>query len=305
MSNRQFNTVGASMYRLDDLIQQIKKGAIHNDFTPIMGIDGVYGLIEDSDITRSIPPFILPVEVDNKYYVDLRTMKRQLSYSNNSYDLPTTGSAGFTRSLLLTTMLWDMNPRLLTGTGKFPIIAFGMWVGQKLTNLNGLNLESSLNVKILACWWSYCQRLGATEDLDNFRLDSGTINTAANIMSSKLQGFRGRYEDIIKSAGIIKNINDFVNACRELEPVALGNITVGQVITSVNNSWFGNTDSNRLCAIALEYQPLFITFMAMSNSGFYKKTAFSNIISNLSGGSFARELKAFERSYIEAMKTFG
>lgn len=304
MANRAFNTVGGSMYRLEELQLQIKKGAIHNDFVPVMGIDNAFALLEDTDQTRGIAPFILPIEVDGKYYVDLRTMKNKVSFNGNSVNIPTDGDAGFLRSHLLCTILWDQNPRTLTNSGKFPIIAFGSWVGQKLTNLHGLSVEASLNVKILACWWAYCQRLGSYENLESLRLDDSIINTAVNIMSSKLQGFRGRYVDIITSAGIIKNIDDFVKACNEMEPVALGTLKAAQVITSVSNSWHGTLDSNRLCAIALEYPPLFITFLAMANSGFYKKTAFTTIISNLSSGNFRRDKQQFERTYLDAMKSF-
>tara|TARA_Y100001956_G_scaffold82973_1_gene107801 strand:- start:199664 stop:200581 length:918 start_codon:yes stop_codon:yes gene_type:complete len=303
MSNRIFNTVGGSTYPLEQLKTAIKKGALHGDFEPLMGLNNVFGLVESNEQTSNIPPFILPVEIDGKYYVDLRTQKRYLVPKDYGFDLPAEGQVGIMRSLILSTILWDVNPRTLVTTGKYPIIAFGEWIAQRMSSRHGLNPESVLNLKILSCYWAICQRLNAAGDRSDSTLSQGEINAAVNTMISKLQGNRERYIDIIRRVGFITTINDFVKACREVEPVAFGNLEVGQLIAAVKGSWFGGIDSDRLCVIALEYQPMFLTFLALGESSMYKKTPFTTITNNMSSGRMSADVRQFKMTYVDAVKS--
>lgn len=288
-------TVGIiSSKRYSDLQTKLKRAILEGALSNVVRGTSLYALVDNKDIRiEDIAPFHDPIKIDNNWVIDLRPLKSKVLVNNSNYSLPDDGPIGLLKRTTFATMHWEADPSSFDSLGNFGIICFGFWLGNIISNTEGLQIVDRNRLIVASMYWGWTQKniVGrpASEDLS-----AEEERTATSVISGNVGIERSEILTIIRTLGRVSDIYSFVTAIKKLDINRLRNIDSGTLITLVGNSWFGFVDTKHMLAVALEYPPYFyaILFEALENNRLYKKTNIAGVVENQRSNHTLRSFKA-------------
>lgn len=268
----------------------------------VRGIE-LYGVIDPKDpLTEDIPPFLDPVKVNDAWVLDLRSVRNKMSKRGDEYVMPDDGTIGLLKRLTFATMQWESEPDTFTSLGNFGIICFGFWVGNTISNSEGLQIIERNQLIVAAMAWAWCQK-NLTDKKQGYVLTSDEENTVTNVISGNVGLERQNILALVRTLGYMSTIGSFVDAIKELDIRRLSRFQTGTLITLVGNSWFGFIDNRYMVASALEYPPYFysIVYEAIENGRLYKKTAIAGVVENQRNNHTSRSFKNGFKDLVQSL----
>lgn len=297
-------TIGIiSSKRSSDLQTKLKRSFLEGALPNIVRGTSLHALIDNKDIRiEDVPPFLDPIKVDNNWVIDLRPLKSKVLVNNSNYSIPDDGPIGLLKRTTFASMHWEADPSSFDSLGNFGIICFGFWIGNLLSNTEGLQITDRNRLIVAAMYWAWSQK-NIIDRKATDELTADEENTATSVISGNVGIERSEILSIIRTMGRLTDIFSFVSAIKLLGINRLRNIDSGTLITLVGNSWFGFIDTKHMLAVALEYPPYFyaIVYEALENNRLYKKTNIAGVVENQRNNHTLRSFKANFKELMAAL----
>jgi len=292
-----------SSKRFKDLDFKLKRALLEGALPNLVKGIKLFGLVDNKDIRiEDIPPFLDPVKVDDSWIIDLRSLKSKVLYQGSNISLPDDGSIGLLKRTAFACMHWESDASTYDSLGNFGIICFGFWIGNIISNSEGLQITDRNRLIVAAMFWAWTQKniIGRKRDDE---LSADEEMTAVSVISGNVGIERSEILSIVRSLGHISDIFSFISAIKKLNINRLRSIDSGTLITLVGNSWFGFIDNKHMLAIALEYPPYFysIVYEALESPRLYKKTNIAGVVENQRTNHTLRSFKANFKDLISSL----
>lgn len=249
----------------------------------------LYGL---SDLEKDIPTFKHPVI--NKEYkwiaLDLRNAVK-LNDTKEDYEIKNSMEYHFRLYRFMLTGLWSVGKQHSLYNLKLPHIAFGNWISENLTRKFGLDLNTQIQLKILA--YIYYDRLFTnnytSEDFAKLIIrlkDDIFVQEAITNVYEKIQS--------------LENIDDFCKACYDVTGnIRLKNLTFDVLINIFANSWM-SIDGKEIALLALEHPPTWISMVYMSTVD--RLLSKSNVGNTVSRMNRKNKIEEFSQSFDQLIR---
>lgn len=253
----------------------------------------LYGL---SDIEKDIPNFNYPlINLANKWIaLDIRQFVR-LSSDKENYEIKNNSEYELALNRFILSGIWFVGKHSKLYSFKLPHIAFGEWLSSNLVRKFGLDINTSLKLKILG--FIYYTRLFSNERDNTEELNKLIIRLKDDIVVSKL------IEEVYGKIEKLENIDDFCENCYKVtDNIRLKNLDTVVLINTLQNNWFG-VNAKDLIMLALEHPPTWISMVYMALiDRLYSKNFVGNIVEKISkrgkGDEFINLIKELKQEYI-------
>lgn len=289
--------------KFKDLEIKLKRAMVEQALPRLVKGIELYGLVDKKDIRlEDIPPFLDPIKVDDVWVLDLRGLGNKVLVSGSQYILPDDGPIGLLKRTTFATMQWENNPSTFSSMGNFGVICFGFWVGNIISNTEGLSLVDRNRLIVASMFWGWTQK-NIIDRKPEESLSASEEESAVTVISGNVGIERGEIMTIVRTLGHITDIYSFITAIKKLQINRIKNMASGTLITIVGNSWFGFTDNKHMLAIALEYPPYFyaIVYEAIVNPRLYKRTNIAGIVENQRNNHTLRSFKASFKDLVSSL----
>lgn len=292
-------TVGARirMGRLTDQLEvAMVSGQLETDL--IKKYPMVQALMIDGPEVESISPFAHPVEIRNKYIIDLRAFRSKIERMSESaiYE----GAVGLSIKQAALQHLWKEDPGYILALSDLPMFVYAHWLGEAISKRKGLNASDNLTV-VTACAWFYTCLFKDPEL--NRRDAESELYAAASRIARNTYNRSERTLEIIETMGECSTLQEFIEGLKQLGILRLQDLNIGLIVAWVGNSWFGNTASSEMVGIALEYPPYFVGLLhtaVMEQT--YRRTVFNDIALRKKRGDGIRSFDMAMRSTLDTLK---
>lgn len=270
-----YDTTAARMFIVTKIKEELQRA-----FT--MGLiklndEGIVVVEQGTHVDLAIPSFYHPVvfELSNKKYVavDVR-MTGKLDRDQAVFKVQQVDEY---KSILMRGVLnkyWlDDSDNSLRNCSSLPLMLYANWMGEAISKRLALDPRDQFHVSILAA--IFYMNLFSNDIEPNTDVKQLMIS----VISREL-GFKSdAVFDVVQSFPVIKNLDEFCEACREYtKSVRLSQLNVATLTAIIGGYWYGS-NGRELIAVAAEHPPTWLTliYRAHVDRGF-KKTGLTQIL---------------------------
>lgn len=237
----------------------------------------LYGIVKQDPSTEYIPPFNHPITVDHKTVVDLRPISGRIyDRLTDSVKLEMVGASGLLVKQAILQQIWEHGYQdRFSALGDFPLMVYSHWLAETIGRRLSVDHATLSDLIVLSAWFYIC--VSSTESSPYGMSEDTVIRQATRISRVGYRNFEETYERI-RSAGVLRDLESFVNAAKKLGSARLMTLNVPLVLTILSGSWFGGASAKSMIGIALEYPPYFIGMLHTSvTEKAYKNTPITTI----------------------------
>lgn len=298
MINSPWNSTALRRHKLDAILSELAIAKATGGL-----IAESENVIVVSPLIEAVDAFTLPITrheyADRRLsdgdavFIDGRSFMRKEQRSDSGYVVNNQLQADFFVRIAELTALWVKDQSIrddFTRVGDIAAQAYVSWVSQAISSKLGLDLEVARELQIITAAF-YLHQFHSADEITSPRGKEKAMKMISRWTRHPIQIIDG----VISNLPYMDLLDDYAKAVQEhfSTNTRVAQINAGFVIMNLNGSWFGY-GSKEICAVALEYPPVFLALVeAAANGKVWRKTHLGRIVERLATGRLGQE---FSRS---------